>query len=159
MKPIKLIFLLLIIASGLNPSLINAQTTITLDSTVLTERDIATGLQVPWEILWGPDDHIWVTERRGQVLRIEPNTGNTALILNIQSSVAAFGEPGLLGMALHPDFENTPKNRRPQSCIFKKGLSLRADFLALNLSITVVSSHLTSKSPLPPIQSARPQIS
>jgi len=83
--------------------------TVTIGNTTLTERDVTTGIQIPWEILWGPDDHIWVTERRGQVLRIEPETGNTSTILNIQSAVDSGGEPGMLGMALHPDFNNVPK--------------------------------------------------
>ena len=61
--------------------------TITLYSTVFTEREVAIGLQIPWEILWGPDDHIWATERRGRVLRIEPETGNTTTVLNIESLV------------------------------------------------------------------------
>ncbi len=79
-----------------------------LDSTLLTASDIATGLQVPWEVYWGPDDHLWVTERRGRVLRIDPTNGNTVTILNHQSAVAHDGgEYGMLGMALHPDFLNT----------------------------------------------------
>ncbi len=82
---------------------------IQLDSTTLTLRDVATGIQVPWEILWGPDAHLWVTERRGRVLRIEPESGNIATILNIESKVTATGEPGLLGMALHPDFPDTAR--------------------------------------------------
>ncbi len=90
---------------------LHAQTTVTLDSTVLTQREVTTQVQIPWEILWGPDDYIWATERRGQVLRINPTTGNTDVILNIQSTVegGTGGEPGMLGMALHPDFANTPK--------------------------------------------------
>ncbi len=87
---------------------IQAQT-VTIGNTTLTERDVTTGIQIPWEILWGSDDHIWVTERRGRVLRIEPETGNTSTILNIQSSVSSGGEPGMLGLALHPDFSNVPK--------------------------------------------------
>ncbi len=82
---------------------------ITIGNTTLTESEVAVGLQIPWEILWGPDDHIWVTERRGRVFRVEVSSGTTNEILNIQSLVnGSFGEPGLLGMALHPDFDNTP---------------------------------------------------
>lgn len=103
---LRTILLVFLAALFLSPTL-QAQTTITLDSTVLTEREVAIGLQVPWEILWGPDDHIWATERRGNVLRIDPVTGNTTTILNIQSTVSG-GEGGLLGMALHPDFGTTP---------------------------------------------------
>jgi len=82
---------------------------ILLDSTILTEREVAIGLQVPWEILWGSDDHIWATERRGRVLRIDPENGNTTTILNIENLVTNEDESGLLGMVLHPDFDSTPK--------------------------------------------------
>ncbi len=105
MKKLYTITLILLATIGLSAQ------TITLDSTVLTQRDVATGLQIPWEILWGPDGHIWATERRGQVIRINPTNGNQNTILNITSTVegGVNGEPGMLGMALHPDFENTPK--------------------------------------------------
>lgn len=99
------IIVLLLLCVGL---FLNAQITVTLDSTELVQTDVVTGIEVPWEILWGPDDHIWVTERRGRVLRVDPETGNYNTILNIESLVDSGGEPGLLGMALHPDFENTP---------------------------------------------------
>ena len=84
---------------------LNAQE-VQIGNTTLTHRDVVTDLQIPWEILWGPDDHIWVTERRGRVLRVEPTSGNTNIILNIESVVfgGEDGEPGMLGMALHPDF-------------------------------------------------------
>ena len=28
-------------------------------------RVVATGLDYPWQVTWGPDSHIWVTERKG----------------------------------------------------------------------------------------------
>ena len=31
-----------------------------------TPRVVATGLGFPWEVIWGPDDHLWVTERAGK---------------------------------------------------------------------------------------------
>lgn len=106
---LKQYFLTFTLITLFSTSFLNAQTTITVGNTTLTEREVAIGVQVPWEILWGPDDHIWATERRGRVLRIDPENGNTETVLNIQSQVESGGEPGLLGMALHPDFETTPK--------------------------------------------------
>ena len=79
-----------------------------IGETTLTFRDVVTGVEVPWEMLWGPDDHLWVTERPGRVIRIDPETGNFNTILDWESEVESGGEPGMLGMALHPDFENTP---------------------------------------------------
>ena len=81
-----------------------------MGNTTLTENDLVTGIQVPWEIMWGPDDHLWVTERRGRVLRVDPSTGNYTTVLNIQSVITGNGssEPGMLGMVAHPDFDNNP---------------------------------------------------
>ena len=86
-----------------------AQPTITVGNTTLTESTVATGLVIPWEILWAPDDHIWITERRGKILRLNPSNGNYTTILDHQNSVSSGSERGMLGMTLHPDFENTPK--------------------------------------------------
>lgn len=74
----------------------------------IRETVIARGLSFPWEILWGPDDHIWMTERGGKVSRLDPNTGKVAPLLTI-NEVVSNGEGGLLGLALHPDFSNTPQ--------------------------------------------------
>jgi glucose/arabinose dehydrogenase len=90
-------------------SVTQAQTTWTLETTVLEQSDLVTGITRPWEILWGPDDYIWATCRNGAVLHIDPVTGNYTNVLNLTVSNNGSGEPGLLGMALHPDFINTPK--------------------------------------------------
>lgn len=68
--------------------------------------NILTGLHVPWEILWGPDDHIWLTERSGIVSRVNPDNRQKITLLNID--VTEQGESGLLGMALHPQFPEIP---------------------------------------------------
>lgn len=79
-------------------------------NTTLTESDLVTGLTLPWEITWGPDNYIWCTTRPGLLLRIDPETGNYTTVLNKSTVVPndGDGEPGMLGMALHPDFLNTP---------------------------------------------------
>ncbi|MBO6515039.1 MAG: PQQ-dependent sugar dehydrogenase [Bacteroidia bacterium] len=85
-----------------------AQTTYTLDSTVVTARVIKDSLDIPWEIIWGPDSNIWVTERFGRVSRINPETGQTAVLLDMSDQVYERAETGMLGMVLHPDFSNNP---------------------------------------------------
>ncbi len=90
------------------PISLRSQTTLDLGSTVLTEREVAIGINVPWEILWGPDDHIWVTEKFGRVLRIEPTSGLTTTILDIANIIHVDSEPGLLGMTFHAEFESNP---------------------------------------------------
>lgn len=88
----------------------HSQPTWEVGGTTLTEYDLVTGLQVPWELLWGADDHIWATERVGRVIRIEPSTGNYTTVLDLTAVVFEEGssEPGLLGMTIHPDWENSP---------------------------------------------------
>lgn len=68
---------------------------------------IVTGLNFPWEILWGPDNHIWMTERGGRISRVNPATGTVTPVFTIPE-VVTNGEGGLLGMALHPNFSATP---------------------------------------------------
>ncbi len=111
MNRIGMLFLAVWFITCSSPVTVKAQTTWTIGSTILTETDLVTGITRPWEILWGPDDYIWATCRTGQVLRIDPLTGNYTTILNIGTTVAngGSGEPGMLGMALHPDFATTPK--------------------------------------------------
>ena len=87
---------------------LSAQTTWQLEETTLVEYDLATGISIPWELLWGPDDMLWCTTRYGDVLHIDPATGayDTVLELDVYGGN---GEPGLLGMALHPDWDTTPE--------------------------------------------------
>lgn len=65
------------------------------------------GISRPWEILWGPDNHIWMTERTGKISRVDPKTGEIKPLLTIPD-VVANGEGGLLGMVLNPEFVVSP---------------------------------------------------
>ena len=85
---------------------INAYTQITVGNTILQEREVIGNLNIPWEIKWGPDNYIWMTERPGIVSRVNVETGEKNIILDIESDVWNSSESGLLGMEIHPDFEN-----------------------------------------------------
>jgi len=64
---------------------------------------VATGLLNPWEITWGPDDNLWVTERTGKrVTRVNPADGSKSTAATIDEVFTNHGQDGLLGMALHP---------------------------------------------------------
>lgn len=75
--------------------------------TEIKDSVIAQNLSFPWEILWGPDNNIWMTERGGKISRLNPATGVITPLLTI-SEVVSNGEGGLLGMVLHPNFSTTP---------------------------------------------------
>ena len=85
------------------------QTTWELEETTLVEYDLVTGISIPWEILWGPDDMLWCTTRTGDVHRIDPATGAYTTVLDINVYGGNGSEAGLLGMAMHPDWDNTPE--------------------------------------------------
>ena len=89
------------------PLAILAQPTWQLDETTLLEYDLVTGVNVPWDLVWGPDDMLWCTTRHGEVLHIDPSTGAYQTVLELDV-YGGFGEPGLLGMAMHPDWDNNP---------------------------------------------------
>ncbi len=77
-------------------------------SAVIKDSTLVQGLNYPWEILWGPDNFIWMTERGGRISRVNPVTGAVIPLLSI-AEVVSNGEGGLLGMALHPNFSTTPQ--------------------------------------------------
>ena len=81
---------------------------IMLQQTEVDTSTIISGLDIPWEIIYGPDDHLWITERFGRVSRVNPETGEQFIILDLSTAVYQSGESGLLGMVLHPDFDETP---------------------------------------------------
>jgi PQQ-dependent dehydrogenase (s-GDH family) len=68
------------------------------------QKVVASDLKGPWEITWGPDNFIWVTERTaGRITRVDPSNGAKKTAIAIKDVVAPGGQDGLLGMALHPD--------------------------------------------------------
>lgn len=87
--------------TGHKPNNVLAPGSVAIKDSVLVQ-----GLNYPWEILWGPDNFIWMTERGGKISRVNPATGSVKLVYTI-SEVVSYGEGGLLGMALHPDFSTT----------------------------------------------------
>jgi PQQ-dependent dehydrogenase (s-GDH family) len=68
-----------------------------------TTRVVATGLEDPWEVTWGPDGWLWITERVGKrIVRIDPESGTRRVATTIDDVHQALAQDGLLGLALHP---------------------------------------------------------
>jgi len=78
--------------------------------------ELPTSLTTPWEIIYGPDNYLWLTEAGGKVIRVDPLTGAKQNVYtasdyfdggNTEQLTLCF-QPGIgvgtLGMALHPDF-------------------------------------------------------
>jgi glucose/arabinose dehydrogenase len=69
--------------------------------------DIATELNVPWEMRWGYDNWIWFTERAGRFGKVNPETKERKLLL-FETDVYSLSERGMLGFDFHPDFPDSP---------------------------------------------------
>lgn len=66
-----------------------------------TMRVVVLDLESPWEITWGPDDRLWITERDGKrVVRANPETGAQTTALEVTDAFQDSGQNGVLGMAL-----------------------------------------------------------
>ncbi|HEY6505231.1 MAG TPA: PQQ-dependent sugar dehydrogenase [Chitinophagaceae bacterium] len=96
--------------------------------TILSNPSI---LNDPWEITYGSDGYLWITESKGyRLLRMDPNTGARTTVLDLGWNSNFFSAPadrafninyelaitnpqgGFAGMALHPLFldATTPQN-------------------------------------------------
>ena len=70
-------------------------------------RVLKDSLFIPWELIYGPDDHLWFTQKNGFICRMD-TAGNHLDTLYNEPSVITIKESGMLGMAMHPDFTNNP---------------------------------------------------
>src|SRR6478735_6774472 len=75
--------------------------------TNLAIRVVKDSLFIPWEIIWGPDNNIWLTQKNGYICRLHPTTGVLDTLYH-EISTDVQNEGGMLGMALHPQFPVTP---------------------------------------------------
>ncbi len=58
-------------------------------------------LEIPWDIAFLPEGDLLITERPGRLVHVTASGEKTTLTV---PDVYAFGEGGLLGLALHPNF-------------------------------------------------------
>jgi PQQ-dependent dehydrogenase (s-GDH family) len=72
----------------------------------------STGMTSPWEMVYGPDDSLWVTASHDyKIWKIHPGNKGSRLLLDLNSMkdfTAATANPwpqgGLMGLAIHPGF-------------------------------------------------------
>ena len=70
---------------------------------LFAKRVLTTGLANPFQVIWGPDDYLWVTERTGsRITRVRPSDGSRTTAITMSDILQDDGPGGLLGMALDP---------------------------------------------------------
>ena len=68
----------------------------------ITIEVVANDLNIPWEVIFLKNGTLLITERTGDVVLISEDTKKTVW----RTEVRGGGEGGLLGMTLHPEFED-----------------------------------------------------
>jgi PQQ-dependent dehydrogenase (s-GDH family) len=70
-----------------------------------TMRVVTQAIGTTFELLWGPDGYLWLTEKAaGRVVRVSPADGTKQVALTLGDLDAKQGaQDGLLGLALHPN--------------------------------------------------------
>lgn len=103
MLPPRTLRCFLLIATGLLMCQARAQLTYALENTVLLIDEVvdSSRVDIPWEIIWGPDDRLWMTDGP-LITRWDPTTDMLDTLLDR-------GHGNGMGMAFHPDFPNTPQ--------------------------------------------------
>jgi PQQ-dependent dehydrogenase (s-GDH family) len=82
----------------------NPRTLGTPGAETFTSRVVASDLANPWEVTWGLDGHLWITERTAfRVTRVNPVDGSRRVALTLDDAYQSVVQDGLLGLALHPD--------------------------------------------------------
>ena len=101
MKALRLISVFLLLSGLAGPAAAQAPAlaTFAVGNTTVTASALAGNLTTIWELAWGPDNFLWMTERGGRLSRVNPATGQVLPVLTIPD-VTETNESGLLGMVV-----------------------------------------------------------
>ena len=90
------------------PQTLGVERTITVGGGVQLQVETVLGdLDTVWDMVWAPDGSMWFSERAGRISRFDL-AEQTRTVVGEVPNVLESGEPGLMGLALHPDFPDTP---------------------------------------------------
>lgn len=95
---------LLVILGSIPATRLGAATPTGGTSSPLSVEVVITGLDTPWELAWGADGKLYLTERSGRIRVWDGGRLETLASLPVEQT----GEAGLMGLALDPHFPETP---------------------------------------------------
>jgi PQQ-dependent dehydrogenase (s-GDH family) len=94
-----------------------------------TKRTVVSGLNSAWEVLYGPNDSLWVTENSAYLIsRISIATGVKTLLVDLRATDVTINFPqgvanppqgGLMGLAIHPNlYSSDPAVRNAKPWVY-----------------------------------------
>lgn len=104
----------------------------------VTTRIILSNLRAPWEIAWGGDGFIYMTEFNGRISRVDPDQQVQTVLLERVPDMYFFNEGGLLGMALAPGFP-TPSEMYI-AYTYREGVNTRVKVTRYNVEQDTLSN-------------------
>jgi glucose/arabinose dehydrogenase/cytochrome c5 len=78
-----------------------------LEKSTVEITQVADGFDAPFDLAWGPDNHLWCTQLDGTVWRIDPATGERVQVARL-AGVFYRKSHGLQSLAFHPHFATEP---------------------------------------------------
>lgn len=78
-----------------------------LEKSTLEITQVADGFDAPFDLVWGPDSHLWCTQLDGTVWRVDPSTGERTQVAHL-AGVFYRKSHGLQSLAFHPRFATEP---------------------------------------------------
>ena len=94
-----------------------------------SKRTVVSGLNSAWEVLYGPNDSLWVTENKDYLIsRINIATGTKTLLVDLRATDGTINFPsnvvnppqgGLIGLAIHPNlYSSDPSVRAAKPWVY-----------------------------------------
>ncbi len=90
-----------------------------------TKRTVVSGLNSAWEVLYGPNDSLWVTENSAyKISRVSVANGTKTLLIDLSSNKSTFTtgtapQGGLMGLAIHPNlYSSDPAVRAAKPWVY-----------------------------------------
>ena len=97
----------------------------TAQSETFNKRTVISGLNKAWEVLYGPNDSLWITENSAYLIsRVNIANGNKTVLVDLRATDASINfttagqqpQGGLMGLAIHPNlYSSDPvvRNAKP----------------------------------------------
>lgn len=127
-----------------------------------SRRIVTSNLANPWELTWGPDNLLWVSERTGKrISRVDPHSGARRVVVTLPGVSSPGGQDGLLGLALHPEllkgsgndyvyvcYTTQDRSRTPDPSVSSPNSPYRHLYMRV-VRLTYDSTRQTLSNPLP----------